>query len=140
VVVLNHYYHIPNHQTIILHLQFLTSALNEGYTTLDFVDKEITVDYVKYDLIGVTYANGSHFFTRYLRDGKTFEADGMRKHDTSRGFGRYLVREAMSVEIDETYESAMAGHINWSLSADNIKVGGHKAGEIYYMKRPEFNN
>jgi hypothetical protein len=59
----------------------------------------------------------------------------MRKHETSFGFSA-VVREALSVVINEPYESAMAGHIKWVLSSEKKKTGGHKITDIYYVKRP----
>lgn len=48
-------------------------------------------------------------------------SDGYRKHHTSAGWGEGLVREALSVEINEPYESALAGHINWALPHNGKK-------------------
>ena len=42
--------------------------------------------------------------------------------------------EALSVEIKEPYETAMAGHIKWT-SLRNIKVWESKMSDVYYIRR-----
>lgn len=57
-----------------------------------------------------------HFIFRYLFNGKIFEADGRKEHMASTP--EFTVREAISREIKLSYESAMAGHIDWNLTRD----------------------
>jgi hypothetical protein len=59
----------------------------------------------------------------------------MTKHHTSFGHSDKVVREALSVIINEPYESAMAGHIKWALSSEKKKIGGYKITDVYYIKR-----
>jgi hypothetical protein len=99
----------------------------------DIVDKVVTIgEDVIYDIAGAVYAGNSHFITRYVRDGKVFEADGMLEHPTHYHPKR---RAAFSVEILGPYEESFAGHINWTLDSSNKKTGGKKATDIYYTKR-----
>lgn len=117
----------------ILQLTF-PSADGNGYIPLPIhLDKEVTVEGVKFDIIGSTYGCGTHFFFRYIHDGKIYEADGMRRHSTSTDFR--TVRAAESVEIKEPYEKALAGHINWISNRQNIKIGGQKICDVFYLKR-----
>ena len=118
---------------IILHLSFLTRAGYEIVRIPEYLDKEVSIDNVNFDIIGATYGSGSHFKFRYYFNGKVYEADGMRKHSTSRP--SKIVREAVSIEIKEPYESALAGHIGWILTSERIKVQGYKICEVFYMKR-----
>ena len=69
---------------IILHLSFLTRAGYEIVRIPEYLDKEVSIDNVNFDIIGATYGSGSHFKFRYYFNGKVYEADGMRKHSTSR--------------------------------------------------------
>jgi hypothetical protein len=117
----------------ILHLTF-PSADGNGYIPLpNHLDKEVIIEGVNFDIIGATYGNGAHFFFRYIHDGKIYEADGMQKHSTSTDFR--TVRAAEGIEVKEPYEKALAGHINWKINRQNIKIGGQKICDVFYLKR-----
>lgn len=74
------------------------------------VDREVTVDEVIYDLVGAVYG-----VTRYCRDGKVFEDDGMAQHSSST---KHKKRRA----------ALFAGHIGG-------KIGGKRVTDIYYTRR-----
>ena len=87
-----------------------------------YLKKEITIQNVKYDIVGATYGNGSHFVFRYFDDNKVFEADGMRK--SVRSSPNLIIREAISIEIRMLYELALAG-----------RIAGKTVNDVYYIRR-----
>jgi hypothetical protein len=44
-------------------------------------------------------------------------------------------RAALSWEIKEPYEIALAGHINYTIGKNKIKIGGTKIIDVYYTMR-----
>lgn len=64
----------------ILHLIYPPKDYNEDFDLPNFVDEEIIIEDVVYDLVGAVYGNGSHFFFRFIKDEKVYEAHGMVLH------------------------------------------------------------
>jgi hypothetical protein len=54
----------------ILHLTYPTKDTNGHLDIPDFLDKEITIDGICYDIVGAVYGDGYHFIFRYYHDGK----------------------------------------------------------------------
>jgi hypothetical protein len=104
----------------ILHLRFLTAG---GYIHKIPVvlEKFIFLNEVMYSLIGATYGDGSHFIFQYPKNGKAYEADGMRRQKSSQ---RPTPMEAISEEISGPYEEAMAGRLRNRKTID----------DVYYVK------
>jgi hypothetical protein len=96
-----------------------------------YCDKEIKLDDVLYEIVGAIYGSGSHFITRYLHDGKVFESDGMRECASSGG-GFRTVMEALSGEIEEPYEIAMGGRIEYLRKRQTHKC---RMSDVYYIRR-----
>lgn len=99
----------------------------------NFVEEELSIGEVVFDLVGVVYGDGIHFVFRFLKDGKVYEADGMQHHSTSKH--KKIVRSALSREILGCHKISLAGHIDWSINKDNELVDGRKIVDIYYLKR-----
>jgi hypothetical protein len=117
----------------VLHLTYLSNGLNGELHLPDFLEKVLIIDGEFYDIVGASYGNGLHFIFRYYCDGKVFEADGMVEHPTSTM--RRKRRAALSWEIKEPYEIALAGHINYTIGKNKIKIGGTKIIDVYYTMR-----
>ena len=98
----------------------------------DYLDREVIVDEILYAIVGAVYGDSSHFVFRYYYDDKFFEADGMQKHSTSSY--NSVKRSAVSKVINEPYEKALAGHIDWNYDKNGVKTGGKKVADVYYMK------
>jgi hypothetical protein len=84
---------------------------------------------VKYEIVCAIYGSNAHFICRYFRRGKVYEADGMREHCISTR--DRIVREAMSIEICEPYETALAGKIK--IKKNNRSVV-YTICDVFYMK------
>jgi hypothetical protein len=120
-------------RSIIRHPSVLHMFFGNGTQTMwpNFLEKQITFGTVEYEICGAIYGSNSHFIFRYFRNGKVFEADGMREHFTSTR--EYRVREAMSVEIKEPYHIALAGLIQVKI-INNKKISKYTICDVFYMK------
>jgi hypothetical protein len=66
----------------------------------DYVDQHIVFEGSQYELVGVSYGNGSHFVDRLCFENKAHYADGMKRDDYTN------IRQAISFEINEPVERA----------------------------------
>ena len=48
---------------------------------MQYLDKSLTLEVTKYDLVGVVYGGDEHFTFRYILDDNIYEADGMHLHE-----------------------------------------------------------
>ena len=117
----------------ILHLSYPFLGKGVKVDLPHFVDEELLIEEVVYDLVGVIYGDGFHFVFRFLKDGKVYEADGMQQHSTSKH--KKIVRSALSREIPGCHKISLAGHIDWELNVEKELVEGKKIVDIYYLKR-----
>ena len=121
------------HPTI-LHLLYPSEDQNGVVDIPVYLEKEITLDDVYYDLVGSAYGDGGHFFFRFLKDDKVYEADGMVM--SAQLINRKNVRAALSKELPGNHEETLAGHINFKLNIVNVlTIKGQKIVDVYYLKR-----
>ena len=121
------------HPTI-LHLLYPTEDKNGVVDIPVFLEEEIVLDDVYYDLVGSAYGDGGHFFFRFIKDDKVYEANGMEMSTQSKN--RRKIRAALSRELTGNKELTLAGHINFKSSEDNVLIiRGQKIVDVYYLKR-----
>jgi hypothetical protein len=121
------------HPTI-LHLLYPTADKNGHLDIPVFLEKEIVLDGIYYDLVGSAYGGGGHFIFRYLKDDKVYEADGM---DMSRQIiNKKKIRGALSRELQGNHKLTLAGHINFKFNKNKDLIErGKKIVDVYYLKR-----
>ena len=99
-----------------------------------FLDKFITVDNVIYDILGAIYGDGTHFVYRYIYKNMVYECDGMETHAMCSSSN--LRRAALSVLIDEPYETAMSYYISLkNKNGQRSSSSFRQPMDIYYLKR-----
>ena len=118
---------------IILHLSYPYGGEGVVVDVPTFIEEVIIVEGVVYDLVGVVYGDGLHFFLRFLKDSKVYEADGMQCHSTSSYTKK--VRAALSRELPGCHKQSLAGHIDCEINDEKVILAGKKVVDIYYLKR-----
>ena len=116
---------------MILHFSYPTHAANGCLDLPPHLERHVMLDDVHYDLVGATYGDGTHFVFRYYLNGKVFECDGAHRDASG-------VQVAISVEIDEPYEDALAGHLmgRKRTSYDTVRRGKKIVDVFYYKRNP----
>ena len=98
---------------------------NKQLYKMQYIDKTLTLDSTKYDLVSVVYGDNQHFIVRYILGDNIYEADGMHFHELKEP--KILRFSAESVYITNNYEKGMP-----------VKIKGTSKTpvEIYYMQTP----
>ena len=78
----------------------------------DYVDQHIAFEGSQYELVGVSYGNGSHFVDRLCIENKAHYADGMKIDDNTN------IRQAISFEINEPVERAFPKQFKTPMNAN----------------------
>jgi hypothetical protein len=118
---------------IILHLSYPFGGVGVVVDMPTFIEEVVIVEEIVYDLVGVVYGDGLHFFFRFLKNNKVYEADGMQYHSTSSNIRK--VRAALSRELPGCHKQSLAGHIDWEINEGKVILAGKKVADLYYLKR-----